>query len=150
MGELFTNKSKSNLFYFCFLCITFLVMSSFSVVSIEKINNENEQISGAEILWIDADSNLGKLKLNSGFLHGRDEQQAPYNDSLIEALKPEEWRLYKYYSYQLAKQNNANITNGLSDHYAWRKITDEYGLLVLVTSVLRQQWAGCRRVLIFG
>ena len=121
MGELFTNKSKSNLFYFCFLCITFLVMSSFSVVSIEKINNENEQISGAEILWIDADSNLGKLKLNSGFLHGRDEQQAPYNDSLIEALKPEEWRLYKYYSYQLAKQNNANITYGLSDHYAWYK-----------------------------
>jgi hypothetical protein len=96
-------------------------MSSFSVVSFETINNINMQIQDAEIIWIDADSDIGILKLHSGFLHGRDEQQANYNDSLIEALNPEEWRLYKYQSYELAKQNYANITYGLSDHYAWYK-----------------------------
>jgi len=74
-----------------------------------------------EIITIDADSNIGSLKLNSGFLHGRDEQQANYNESLIEVLNPEEWRLYKYHSYELATQYYSNITYGLSDHYAWYK-----------------------------
>jgi hypothetical protein len=121
MGVLFIYRTKFNLIYFCFLCFTLLVLSSFSVISIEKLNNEKVTIRGAETLWIDADSDIGTLKLDSGFLHGRDEQNANYNDSLIEALKPEEWRLYKYNSYELAKQNYANITYGLSDHYAWYK-----------------------------
>jgi hypothetical protein len=98
-----------------------IIISSFSVVSFETFNNTNKQIQDAEIIWIDADSDIGILKFDSGFLHGRDEQQANYNDSLIEALNPEEWRLYKYHSYELAKQNYANITYGLSDHYAWYK-----------------------------
>jgi hypothetical protein len=121
MGVLFIYRTKFNLIYFCLLCFTLLVLSSFSVISIEKLNNEKVTRRGAETLWIDADSDIGTLKLDSGFLHGRDEQNANYNDSLIEALKPEEWRLYKYNSYELAKQNYANITYGLSDHYAWYK-----------------------------
>ncbi len=115
------SKIKPIQFIFCIFCTTFLLISSFSVASDKKIYDKKVQILGAEMLWIDADSNLGKLELNSGFLHGRDEQYASYNDSLIEALKPEEWRLYKYYSYELATQNYANITYGLSDHYAWYK-----------------------------
>ncbi len=121
MGVSLINKNKTNRILFSFLCFLFLIISSYSVISLKIINSDNEQIQYAEIVWIDADSGTDTLKLNSGFLHGRDEQQASYNDSLIEALKSEEWRLYKYYSYELAQQNYADITYGLSDHYAWYK-----------------------------
>ena len=117
MGVLFIIKTKSNLIYLCFLCFPLILVSSFSVVSIEKINNENVQNQGAEILWVDADSDIGTLKLNSGFLHSRDEQQANYNDSLIEAINPEEWRLYKYHSYELAKQNSRILSFYLKDFF---------------------------------
>ena len=40
LGVLFINKTKSNLIYFCYLCLILLLILSFSVVSTEKLNNE--------------------------------------------------------------------------------------------------------------
>jgi hypothetical protein len=72
-----------------------------------------------EVLWVDADSDLGSFNLNHGFLHGRDENSPAPSESLVAALKPKEWRLYKARSYELAELHQANITYGLSNHYAW-------------------------------
>jgi len=101
------------------MILCFFIFSLTSVNSIEESNKGVGSTLFNESILIDANSNLGILKLNNGFLHGRDENSPDINETLLEKLKPEEWKLYKANSYVLAKRHNANITYGLSDHYAW-------------------------------
>jgi len=89
------------------------------VQSILLVAESTEKPMSDEILWVDADSDLGEFILHHGFLHGRDENSPAPNESLVALLKPREWRLYKAPSYALAQLHQANITYGLSDHYAW-------------------------------
>jgi hypothetical protein len=103
------------------IIICFFIFSLNSVNSIKenKGDIQNKQLN--ESIFIDVNSNNGILKLNNGFLHGRDENSPNLNETLINALKPEEWRLYKANSYAIATRHNANITYGLSDHYGWNQ-----------------------------
>lgn len=101
------------------LVVCLFIFSSINVVSVEEYKKEIRSTSFNESISIDANSNQGILKLYNGFLHGRDENSPDINKTLVDALNPEEWRLYKFNSYVLAERHNANITYGLSNHYAW-------------------------------
>lgn len=74
-----------------------------------------------EVLTVDAGSDLGPRALNNGFTHSRDESSPEPDPEIVQSLRPEEWRLYKYHSYQLAEKHGARITYGLCNHYAWYK-----------------------------
>jgi len=54
-----------------------------------------------------------------GFLHGLDENSPGLNDSLVALLRPQNWRLYKFVTYDFVRPFDAEITYGLSNHYAW-------------------------------
>jgi len=101
------------------LVVCLFIFSSVNVISVEVDTKENPLNIFDESIWIYANSNRDILKLNNGFLHGRDENSPDINETLIDALNPEEWRLYKINSYILAERHNANITYGLSNYYAW-------------------------------
>lgn len=103
------------------LVLCLFIFSSINVISVEEDKKEIQVNIFNESILIDANSNLGILKLNNGFLHGRDENSPDINETLTDALKPEEWRLYKANSYAIAERHNANITYGLSNHYAWNQ-----------------------------
>jgi hypothetical protein len=72
-----------------------------------------------EGIWINANSTQEEFRIINGFLHGRDENSIIPNSSLVSKLKSQNWKLYKYNSYQIAQQHGSNITYGLADHYAW-------------------------------
>jgi hypothetical protein len=101
--------------------IFILIVSSILLVNVSRLNISSANSFSTEYIWIDADANLGYLHLNNGFLHGRDENSPDINETLVNALNPEEWRLYKANSYALAERHQANITYGLSNHYAWNQ-----------------------------
>jgi hypothetical protein len=110
---------KSYLILISYLLIAFLLIGSFSVNSINNLNEKNQSTYQQESLWIDADSDLGSITLRNGFIHGRDESQAYYNESMIAALEPEEWRLFKFRSYELAQNFAVSITYEPYEHYVW-------------------------------
>lgn len=116
-----TRDLQAGFYLFCTLVHLLLLLPVFAYGQHEQaVFLPSEQASG-EFFWIDAGSDLGELHLNNGFLHSRDEQSPEPNYDLVHALAPEEWRLYKANSYQLAVDHGANITYGLANHYAWYK-----------------------------
>ena len=99
--------------------IIFLFVGTFSANSVEDSKEKNQIIYQQESLWADADSDLGNFTVRNGFLHGRDESHAYYDESMIAALEPEEWRLYKFQSYELAQNFPVSITYETYEHYVW-------------------------------
>lgn len=71
-----------------------------------------------ESLLVYADQIRRPLELRAGFLHGWQDPD-PLNDSMVALLKPRQWRLYKYYNYETARDFNAAITFNISDSYAF-------------------------------
>jgi len=97
----------------------FLFVVTFSANSVEESKEKNQMTYQQESLWINADSDLGSLTLRNGYLNGRDENQAYYDEEMIAALDPDEWRLYKYQTYSLAQNFPVSITYETSEHYVW-------------------------------
>jgi len=121
---------KYNKRYILFCIIIFFLLFNFTIfrdisnttaIIYQKTQNlkfEENSFFNEEI-WIDANSTDEEFIVINGFLHGRDESSIIPNATLVSNLKPKNWRLYKFNSYLLAQQHGANITYGLSDHYAY-------------------------------
>jgi len=78
-----------------------------------------EIVQADETVTVNASVDLGEITLReSGFLHGI-ETGGYLDDSLVAALKPTNWRLYKFSTLDFARHFNPRITYGLSNHYAW-------------------------------
>jgi hypothetical protein len=75
------------------------------------------QQSGETVTVFAADD-LGPVTLRHGFTHGLD-GTAGYAVAKVAALRPANWRLYKYQSYAFVAGLDARISYGLSDPYAW-------------------------------
>lgn len=84
------------------------------------VKQKTNHIDSHELLTVSASQDWGELQCRNGFLHGLDVDNS-LCDSLVGLLRPRFWRGYKLETYSEAASNDAIITFGPSNHYAWWK-----------------------------